>query len=128
MSIFDDLDEKEVRAYLDKNLDNIIKKKLIELLTERTRIDEKGRLLLKDNKGKETLEINRDTDIGKIIKERLTMKQAAQMSLQKKEKRMVINLPEWMKDALQDRAKKADKSMNEIIRTAIADYLSKEKA
>jgi len=124
----DDFDDKELKAYLDKNLGKMIKKELIEFLTQRTRKDEKGRLLLRDNEGRESLIILPDTEIGKAISERLSMKQAAQMSLQKKEKRFVINLPEWMKDKLQERAKSADKSMNEIIRTAIADYLSKDKA
>ena len=128
MTKTDDFDDKELKDYLDKNLGKMIKKELIEFLTPRTRKDEKGRLLLKDNEGKESLVILPDTEIGKAINERLTMKQAAQMSLQKKEKRFVINLPEWMKDELQKRAKSADKSMNEIIRTAIADYLSREKA
>jgi hypothetical protein len=114
---------------LDMNeLKNIIRKTMVDELVERTRKDDKGRLLIRDKDGLESLQILPNTDLAKAINERLTIKEASRMSLQKKEKRMVINLPEWMKDELLKRAKSTDKSMNEIIRTAIADYLSKEKA
>lgn len=124
----DDFDDKELKAYLDKNLGKLIRKELIEFLAPRTRKDEKGRLHVKDNDGKESLELLPDNDVGRAVSERLSIKQAAQMSLQKKEKRFVINLPEWMKDKLKEKADGAGVSMNEIIRLAIADYLSKDKA
>ena len=55
------------------------------------------------------------------------VKKVYQMSGQKKESRLVINMPEWLKNGLQEKAKQSGMSMNEIVRVAVIEYLSKEK-
>jgi hypothetical protein len=54
-------------------------------------------------------------------------KKVSEMRGQKKESRLVINMPEWLKNGLQEKAKQKGVSMNEIVRVAVIDYLSKEK-
>ena len=63
---------------------------------------------------------------GKVTKSDL-IKRVAQISAQKKEKRLVINLPEWIKKMLADKAKEDNMSMNQVIRTALIDYLTKDE-
>ena len=63
---------------------------------------------------------------GKVTKADI-IKRVAQMSSQKKENRLVINLPEWIKNWLAKKAKADKMSMNQIIRIALLDYLTKEE-
>jgi hypothetical protein len=53
------------------------------------------------------------------------VKKVSEMNLQKKESRLVINMPEWLKMVLQEKATQKGVSMNEIVRVAIIEYLSK---
>ena len=63
---------------------------------------------------------------GKITKADI-IKRISQMSTQKKENRLVINLPEWIKKMLAEKAKADSMSMNQVIRIALIDYLTKEE-
>lgn len=54
-------------------------------------------------------------------------KKVSEMRGQKKESRLVINMPEWLKNGLQEQAEQKDMSMNQIVRVAVIEYLSKEK-
>lgn len=45
----------------------------------------------------------------------------------KKEYRLVINLPNWLKKQLKRESEQSGLSMNEIIRIAVVDYLSKKE-
>jgi len=90
--------------------------------------DEHGDLWFVDKDGNKLMQITGESDKEKPTEGRQSIKEASQLSLQKKENRMVINLPEWLKDKLKERAKRTGVSMNEIIRNALAEYLSKEKA
>jgi hypothetical protein len=55
------------------------------------------------------------------------VKKVSEMRGQKKESRLVINMPEWLKMVLQEKAKQKGVSMNELVRVAVIEYLSKEK-
>lgn len=55
------------------------------------------------------------------------IRKVSEMGRQKKESRLVINMPEWLKIVLQEKAKQDGMSMNEIVRVAVIEYLSKEK-
>ena len=57
-----------------------------------------------------------------LIKRMLTI------SAQRKESRLVINLPEWLKTLLSNKAKETNKSMNEVIRTALIEFLAKDES
>ena len=48
------------------------------------------------------------------------------ISRQKKVKRLVINLPEWLKILLKEKSRQTGLSMNDIVRLALTDYLAKE--
>lgn len=63
---------------------------------------------------------------GKITRADI-IKRISQMSTQKKENRLVINLPEWIKKWLANKAKADNMSMNQVIRIALLDYLTKEE-
>jgi len=63
---------------------------------------------------------------GKITRADI-IKRISQMSTQKKENRLVINLPEWIKKWLANKAKADNMSMNQVIRIALIDYLTKEE-
>ena len=63
---------------------------------------------------------------GKITRADI-IKRISQISTQKKENRLVINLPEWIKKMLAEKAKADDMSMNQVIRIALIDYLTKEE-
>jgi hypothetical protein len=56
------------------------------------------------------------------------IKRMSTISAQKKESRLVINLPEWLKTLLSNKAKETNKSMNEIIRTALIEFLAKDES
>lgn len=51
----------------------------------------------------------------------------ADLSMQKKGNRLVINLPEWLKALLKRKAEKEGLSMNETVRVALIEYLTKEE-
>jgi hypothetical protein len=55
------------------------------------------------------------------------IKRITELSKQKKECRLVINLPEWLKTQLNKHAKEANTSMNEVIRSAIIEYLANKR-
>lgn len=55
------------------------------------------------------------------------IKTISQISAQKKESRLVINLPEWLKKMLAEKAKADNMSMNQVIRIALIDYLTKDE-
>ena len=63
---------------------------------------------------------------GKITRADI-IKRISQMSTQKKENRLVINLPEWIKRWLAKKAKADNMSMNQVIRIALLDYLTKDE-
>lgn len=63
---------------------------------------------------------------GKITRADI-IKRISQMSTQKKENRLVINLPEWIKKWLAKKAKADKMSMNQVIRIALIDYLTKDE-
>lgn len=63
---------------------------------------------------------------GKITRADI-IKRISQMSTQKKENRLVINLPEWIKKWLARKAKADNMSMNQVIRIALIDYLTKDE-
>ena len=113
------------------DLSNIDTKKLADEITEaimkHIKEDEKGRLWFVDNDGNKMVEIVGD-DYSKIEKthdDSEVIKEASQLSLQKKEERLVTNLPAWLKDRLKKRARQTGQSMNEIIRIALTEYLAK---
>ena len=62
-----------------------------------------------------------ETEMKEIIKT------ISQISTQKMESRLVINLPEWLKKLLAEKAKADNMSMNQVIRIALLDYLTKEE-
>lgn len=68
----------------------------------------------------------KDIESGKVTRADL-IKRVAQISSQKKEKRLVINLPDWIKKMLAEKAKADNMSMNQVIRTALIDYLTKDE-
>ena len=68
----------------------------------------------------------KDIESGKITRADI-IKRISQMSAQKKENRLVINLPEWIKKWLAEKAKADKMSMNQVIRIALIDYLTKDK-
>jgi hypothetical protein len=121
------------------DLNKIDRDKLARLLTEALRdplkeaimsvfhVDEQGRLWVVDEKGNkiEEIEIIDDSAQGKTYDDRKAIEEASKMSLQKKEERLVINLPAWLKDRLKKKSNRTGKSMNEIIRIALTEYLSK---
>ena len=63
---------------------------------------------------------------GKITRADM-IKAISQISAQKKESRLVINLPEWLKKMLAEKAKADNMSMNQVIRIALIDYLLKDE-
>jgi predicted HicB family RNase H-like nuclease len=63
---------------------------------------------------------------GKITRADM-IKAISQISAQKKESRLVINLPEWLKKMLAEKAKADNMSMNQVIRIALIDYLTKDE-
>lgn len=72
--------------------------------------------------------IFRRSDIlsGKITRADI-IKGISQISAQKKESRLVINLPEWLKKMLAEKAKADNMSMNQVIRIALIDHLTKDE-
>jgi len=106
-----------------EKLGNAIADAIIKYIKE----DEKGRLWFVDKDGNKVVEImageNRVRE--KVVDDREVIKEASQMSLQKKEERLVINLPAWLKERLKKKSKRTGQSMNEIIRIALTEYLSK---
>ena len=89
--------------------------------------DEEGRLWIVDKNGNKMIQIvaSHETAAEEIHDDREVIKEASQMSLQKKEERLVINLPAWLKERLKNKSNRTGQSMNEIIRTALTEYLSK---
>ena len=100
---------------------------LTEALMSLFHFDEEGRLWAVDKNGNKTVQIRLTESPKKEepYNERKTIEEASKMSLQKKEERLVINLPAWLKDRLKNKAKQAGQSMNEIIRLALTEYLAK---
>ena len=89
--------------------------------------DEKGRLWLVDEHGSKVKQLvgYEASTKSETLDDREVIKEASQMSLQKKEKRLMINLPAWLKERLKTKSNRTGKSMNEIIRIALTEYLSK---
>jgi len=119
------LDVEKVTKEVVKRMKPMIHEYLIDEFVKRTRKDKDGRLLVKDNQGNESMELIRDSDIGKEVSKRLAIKEAAQMSLQKRTERFVINIPEWMKIKIKEDAKSNGISMNEVVRKSLAEYFSR---
>ena len=115
------------------DISKIDRKKLADDITEaimkHIKVDKEGRLIFVDKHGKEVAVIDDTTeeDVAreKSYDERKAIEEASQLSLQKKEERLVINLPAWLKDRLKNKAKQTGQSMNEIIRLALAEHLAK---
>jgi len=87
-------------------------------------------MTLKDDKSalEEMFEMFGINDILKFLEGKPEfVKKFSEMNLQKKESRLVINMPEWLKKVLQEKASQKGVSMNEIVRVAVIEYLSKEK-
>jgi hypothetical protein len=113
------ISDKDAKKLADEITDGIMK---------HIKQTDDGRIIFVDKYGNEVAEIVGDAEESTKEKthiEREVIKEASQMSLQKKEERLVINLPAWLKDRLKKRANRTDKSMNEIIRIALTEYLSK---
>jgi hypothetical protein len=113
---------------IDKDkLTNDLTKALTEAIMRIFQVDEQGRLWVVDKHGNkiEEIEIIDDRAEVKPYDERKAIEEASKMSLQKKEERLVINLPAWLKDRLKNKAKRTGQSMNEIIRLALTEYLAK---
>ena len=55
------------------------------------------------------------------------IKKASEMSRQKKQQRLVINMPEWLKERLMKLSHRKKISMNEIIRQALTEYLLEQE-
>lgn len=115
------------------DVSKIDREKLVDDITEaimkRIKVDEKGRVIFVDKHGKEVAVIE-DAPEEEVVKEkpyddRKAIEEASKMSLQKKEERLVTNLPAWLKDRLKKRARQTGQSMNEIIRIALTEYLAK---
>jgi hypothetical protein len=115
------------------DLSKIDRKKLVDDITEaimkHVKVDERGRLIFVDKNGKEVAVIE-DAPEEEVVKEksyddRKAIEEASKMSLQKKEESLVINLPAWLKDRLKKKSNRTGKSMNEIIRLALSEYLAK---
>jgi len=137
MSDMDELDDlrklienigpKEFAKEIANAMSDSLSKALNEMAQKHLRRDVDGRLWFVDDEGRTVGELVG----GELSKQRETpddrevIKEASQLSLQKKEERLVINLPAWLKDRLKKRANRTDKSMNEIIRIALSEYLSK---
>ena len=116
-----DITRAELKKHLDELADNIA-----NAICKRLDEDEQGRIWFCDKDGNR-LEIFDDGELktDKSTDERKVIEEASELSLQKKEQRLMVNLPEWLKDRLQKRAKRTGKSMNEIIRLALTQYLAK---
>lgn len=56
------------------------------------------------------------------------IKGISDLSMQKKQNRLVINLPEWLKALLKRKAEQEGSSMNETVRVALIEYLTKEES
>ena len=67
-----------------------------------------------------------DLILGKDEKTEIIKRMSA-ISAQKKESRLVINLPEWLKTLLKNKANETNISMNEVIRTALIEFLANDK-
>ncbi len=67
-----------------------------------------------------------DIESGKITRADI-IKAISRISAQKKESRLVINLPEWLKKMLAEKAKADNISMNQVIRIALIDHLTKDE-
>lgn len=114
------------------DLSKIDTKKLADDITEaimkRIKVDEKGRVVCVDEHGKVLLVLEdkkEERTKEKTYDDRQVIKEASEMSLQKKEERLVINLPAWLKERLKKKSDRTGQSMNEIIRIALTEYLSK---
>jgi hypothetical protein len=125
--LFECADRKEFA----KEIANVISDEFSKIFKERVlphlRRDTEGRLWYVDDDERPVAEL-----VGGLLSkkketsdDRAVIKEASQLSLQKKEERLVINLPAWLKDRLKKRANRTNKSMNEIIRIALSEYLSK---
>jgi len=108
-------------------------KKLADAITDRimkmVRADKDGRLIVVDKEGNELFTIVADdaeSTKTKAHDDRDVIKEASQLSLQKKEERLVINLPAWLKERLKKKSNRTGQSMNEIIRIALTEYLSRD--
>ena len=125
--LFECVDRKEFA----KEIANVISDEFSKIFKERVlphlRRDTEGRLWYVDDNEKPVAEL-----VGGLLSkkketpdDRAVIQEASQLSLQKKEERLVINLPAWLKDRLKKRANRTNKSMNEIIRISLTEYLSK---
>jgi len=113
---------------LASDLAETIAEALTEALMKRFKEDEQGRLWALDKDGKKLFELEdeeEDRTKEKTYDDGQVIKEASEMSLQKKEERLVINLPAWLKDRLKKKSNRTKQSMNEIIRIALTEYLSK---
>ena len=116
-----------VRKYYVKTKKRLPKRKQLELDTEDLKdtvmqgIDAYLKTWAKEN-----IVIDTGEDEGSID-DRRVIKETSKMSMQKKHERLVINMPEWLKDRLKKISKRSGLSMNEIIRSALVDYLLKEE-
>lgn len=115
------------------DLSKIDRKKLADDITDAImkyiKVDEKGRVVFVDKSGRILLVIDDTTEKvdmkERTFDDRKAIEEASKMSLQKKEERLVINLPAWLKDRLKKKARRTERSMNEIIRLALTEYLAK---
>jgi|GEM_PF-2273923 len=125
--LIENIGPKEFAKEIANAMSDSLSKALNEMAQKHLRRDVEGRLWFVDEDGKTVGELvggelskkRKTTDDREVIKE------ASQLSLQKKEERLVINLPAWLKERLKKRSNRTGKSMNEIIRIALSEYLSK---
>ena len=115
--------DKVDKEKLTKDLSEALTEALMSLF----HFDDQGQLWTVDKNGNKTAMIRLTESLKKEepANERKAIEEASKMSLQKKEERLVINLPAWLKDRLKSKSKQTGKSMNEIIRLALSEYLAK---
>ena len=107
-----------------EEIEEMIRKQVMEEVMSLVETDDQGRLWINDKKNNRRFEITDDM-LRISASDQKVIKKASEMSLQKKQERLVINLPAWLKDRLKNKAKQTGKSMNEIIRLALTEYLAK---
>ncbi len=115
-------------VYFNKKERDKLAKSIADAIASKCDIDEEGNLYVIGKKGKKLELISAEETAKKESeKDSQVVKQASQMSLQKKEQRLVINMPEWLKDRLIKISKRKGVSMNEIIRQALVEYLLEQE-
>ena len=125
--LMENIGPKEFAKEIANAMSDSLSKALNEMAQKHLRRDVEGRLWFVDEDGRTVGELvgGELSKKKEIPDDREVIKEASQLSLQKKEERLVINLPAWLKDRLKKKSNRTGKSMNEIIRLALSEYLAK---